>query len=108
MTKEWSKLDLLQKETKLYPINYEITKKCYTITDVCEVHDNESVATGLYYTISCETLSDQLLDINQVDMKDHERWFMKDGDGKFFTTPEAAHGAYVDSEEHKNEPDQEK
>ena len=100
MTKEWSKLDLLQKETKLYPINYEFTKKCYTITDVCEVHDNESVATGLYYTISCETLSDQLLDINQVDMKD--------GNGKLFTTPEAAHGAYVDSEEHKNEPDQEK
>lgn len=90
ITKEWKKLDLLQKGTKIYPIDYEISKKIYIIDSVYEVHDNDYMETGLYYSISNDTLSclfqNHSLNIDLVDMGTKV--------GRFFTTPSLAHEAY--------------
>lgn len=88
ITKEWEKLDLLQKGTKIYPIDYEISQKFYVINDVYEAHDDDCIKTGLYYMISEDTSKDWKypLDIFLVDLE-------KDT-GHFFTTPSLAHEAY--------------
>ena len=90
ITKEWEKLDLLQKGTKIYPIDYEISKRIYMIDSVYEVHDNDYMKTGLYYSISNDTLSclfqKHSLSIDSVDMDATV--------GRFFTTPSLAHEAY--------------
>lgn len=104
MTKEWEKLDLLQKGTKIYPIDYEVSQRTYTIDSVYEVHDNDCMKTGLYYRISNDALSSLFhkhsLNIDLVDMCTTN--------GRFFTTPSLAHEAYLAHEKQKNEYEQER
>lgn len=104
MTKEWEKLDLLQKGTKIYPIDYEVSQKTYTIDSVYEVHDNDCMKTGLYYTISNDALSNlfhkRSLNVDLVDMCTVN--------GQFFTKPSLAHEAYLAHEKQKNEYEQER
>ena len=87
---EWKNLNLLQRGTKIYPIDYEISQKVYTIDSVYEVYDNDFMKTGLYYTISNDALSclfqKHSLSIDSVDMNTAV--------GRFFTTPSLAHEAY--------------
>lgn len=90
ITKEWKKLDLLQKGTKIYPIDYEISQRTYTIDSVYEVHDNDYMKTGLYYIVSDNALSSlfhkRFLNVDLVGMYTTN--------GQFFTAPSLAHEAY--------------
>lgn len=104
ITKEWEKLDLLQKGTKIYPIDYEISQRTYIIDSVYEVHDNDYMKTGLYYTVSNNALSSlfhkRSLNVDLVDMYT--------ANGRFFTTQSLAHEAYLAHEKQKNEYEQER
>ena len=91
--KEWNNLvDLLQKESKIYFLDYEVSGRSYTITGIYEVHGNDFQKTGIWYSIHSDKLSDatgyySILD----DSVDKDR---------FFSTPELAHEAYLKF--HKN------
>ena len=95
--KEWDKLDLLQKDTKIYSIDYEDSKCSYTVIGVSELTDADTWQKRLCYDIHSDQLNTGRgfsLPIDVIDKSDIT--------GRFYSSPELAHEAYVRFQEYLN------
>lgn len=90
ISSQWQYLDLYQKGSKIYYIDYEESGKAYTIVSIFDVYDNEFQETGIWYNIHADNLPNATgyypLLSNIIDNENM--------DSRFFSSPELAHKAY--------------
>jgi len=95
--KEWDKLDLLQKDAKIYYLDYEESNNSYTVVSISELTDADTWQKRLCYDIRSDHLNTGrgfALPIDVIDKSDIT--------GRFYSSPELAHEAYVRFQEYLN------
>lgn len=83
----WQYLDFIQKDSKLYYIDYENRNTTYTVVGIHEIYDNPCMKTGVYYQVH----SDQL----PAETGYHYVPEVIIDNQRLFTSEELAHKAFI-------------
>lgn len=88
LVQNWEHLDLIQKGSKIYYIDYEKSNSSYTVNNISIVTDNDYMTSGIYYNVHADNLP---LETGYYTVLDD---LINAEGSRYYSSPEKAHMAY--------------